>query len=146
MTDRPTAEDMLLDLNEALRLYEGAQDGDWVAFIQPGGVYEGQVHAVVQGKYLVPIVETPAGEDRYAELLFIAGAHRYLAAAARRALWAEGFKAWVHAWLDRAGVPTDPDPAHTELHGCRIAGRMNWLLGRIRAAEEALVRPPEAPQ
>lgn len=38
------------------------------------------------------------------------------------------FKKWVHDWLDAVGVPHDPEPEHTKEHGCRISGRMRWLL------------------
>lgn len=41
---------------------------------------------------------------------------------------AQAFKSWVHDWLDNAGVPHDPEPEHTKEHGCRISGRMQWLL------------------
>ena len=37
------------------------------------------------------------------------------------------FKAWVHDWLDKAGVPSDPDPQINKATGCRIHGRMRWL-------------------
>jgi hypothetical protein len=40
----------------------------------------------------------------------------------------QAFKDWVHAWLDGVGVPHDPDPEHTAEHGCRISGRMRYLL------------------
>lgn len=56
-------------------------------------------------------------------------------AAIRRALAAEAWKAWVHGWLDAAGVPPDPDPEHTAATGCRISGRLRWLLGRATTAE-----------
>lgn len=56
-------------------------------------------------------------------------------AAIRRALAAEALKAWVHGWLDAQGVPADPDPEHTAQTGCRISGRLTWLLGRITVAE-----------
>lgn len=40
------------------------------------------------------------------------------------------FKKWVHDYLDNIGVPHDPAPEHTKEHGCRISGRMRWLLNR----------------
>lgn len=41
------------------------------------------------------------------------------------------FKEWVNAWLDAHGVPADADPKHTAETGCRISGRMEWLLRNI---------------
>ncbi len=38
------------------------------------------------------------------------------------------FKRYVHERLDVAGVPLDPDPQRTSEHGCRIGGRLDWLL------------------
>lgn len=40
------------------------------------------------------------------------------------------FKAYVHTRLDGAGVPADPEPEQNAKHGCRIEGRLNWLLER----------------
>jgi hypothetical protein len=37
------------------------------------------------------------------------------------------FKEYVHRRLDYAGVPTDPPSPHRK-HGCRIGGRLDWLL------------------
>lgn len=37
------------------------------------------------------------------------------------------FKAYVHARLDTAGVPTDPDSQH-KAEGCRIGGRLDIVL------------------
>ncbi len=37
------------------------------------------------------------------------------------------FKAYVHDRLDAAGVPVDPESAH-KAEGCRIGGRLDWLL------------------
>lgn len=45
------------------------------------------------------------------------------------------FKAYVHQRLDDAGVPVDPESPH-KAHGCRIGGRLDWLL-----AKPAPVRP-----
>lgn len=45
------------------------------------------------------------------------------------------FKTWVHDWLDAQGVPHDPEPENTARHGCRISGRMRWLVDRLAAAE-----------
>jgi len=41
------------------------------------------------------------------------------------------FKKYVHKRLDDAHVPADPDPEHTKTHGCRIEGRLNWVLIRM---------------
>jgi len=38
------------------------------------------------------------------------------------------FKDYVHARLDAAGVPTDPDSPH-KAEGCRIGGRLDVLIG-----------------
>jgi hypothetical protein len=38
------------------------------------------------------------------------------------------FKAYVHKRLDDAGVPADPEPAENAKHGCRIEGRLTFLL------------------
>lgn len=46
-----------------------------------------------------------------------------------------GFKSYVHARLDAAGVPADPEPEQTALHGCRIEGRLDWLLEQRRGLE-----------
>lgn len=46
------------------------------------------------------------------------------------------FKDFVHSWLDTVGVPADPDPLHNAAHGCRIRGRLQWLLGRRKAPDE----------
>jgi hypothetical protein len=58
---------------------------------------------------------------------------------------AQAFKVFVHKRLDDAGVPADPEPAENAKHGCRIEGRLNWLLGlanvetqRADLAEEEL--------
>jgi hypothetical protein len=67
-----------------------------------------------------------------------------MAVLCRRALAAEAFKRWVHAWLDGAGVPHDPDPEHTAEHGCRISGRMRYLLDRAVAAEADVAQLREA--
>lgn len=38
------------------------------------------------------------------------------------------FKKYVHDRLDQADVPTDPEPAENAKHGCRIDGRLNYVL------------------
>lgn len=58
-----------------------------------------------------------------------------------RAEVAERFKAYVHQRLDDAGVPHDPDPSHTRTHGCRIAGRIDWMLGRASFASALAASP-----
>lgn len=55
-----------------------------------------------------------------------------------RAEKAEGFKAWVHAFLDGKQVPHDPDPAANAEHGCRISGRMKWVFDQLTALRELL--------
>jgi len=47
----------------------------------------------------------------------------------------QGFKTYVHDRLDKAGVPADPNPEQTAKTGCRIEGRLDWVLnGRHYAA------------
>lgn len=41
------------------------------------------------------------------------------------------FKDYVHQRLDAGGVPFDPDPETNEKSGCRIGGRLSWLLERV---------------
>lgn len=43
------------------------------------------------------------------------------------------FKKYVHDRLDKAGVPIDPAPEKTHVHGCRIEGRIDWLLNDRQA-------------
>jgi hypothetical protein len=50
----------------------------------------------------------------------------------------QAFKAYVHKRLDEAGVPADPEPERNRETGCRIEGRLNWVLSRLRV-------PPVAP-
>jgi hypothetical protein len=38
------------------------------------------------------------------------------------------FKTYVHKRLDDAGVPADPEPETNAKTGCRIGGRLNWLI------------------
>jgi hypothetical protein len=45
-----------------------------------------------------------------------------------KAIELQKFKDWVHAWLDGQGVPHDPYPEETKQHGCRVGGRMKWLV------------------
>lgn len=48
-----------------------------------------------------------------------------------RAVVLQSFKNYVHKRLDAAGVPADPEPEKNAEHGCRIEGRLNWVLARI---------------
>jgi hypothetical protein len=51
------------------------------------------------------------------------------------------FKTYVHHRLDHAGVPENPDPEANAEHGCRIEGRLNYLvdaLGESFAATDHL--------
>lgn len=41
------------------------------------------------------------------------------------------FKEYVHKRLDLVGVPNDPEPAMNAQHGCRVEGRLNWLVNRL---------------
>lgn len=60
----------------------------------------------------------PAGYDSCAELAAVTAERDKL----------KEFKAYVHARLDAAGVPVDPDSPH-KAEGCRIGGRLDVLLG-----------------
>lgn len=44
------------------------------------------------------------------------------------------FKAFVHDWLDRAGVPADPPGKHRD-EGCRVGQRLKWMAERLEKAE-----------
>lgn len=44
------------------------------------------------------------------------------------------FKAYVHQRLDGARVPTNVDPVETLRTGCRIEGRLSWLIERAKPA------------
>lgn len=55
-----------------------------------------------------------------------------------RALAAEAFKAWVHAFLDERGVPADPDPEANQRSGCRIGCRLRWVFDRVERLKAML--------
>lgn len=44
------------------------------------------------------------------------------------------FKKYVHDRLDAVGVPADPEPENNAKHGCRIEGRLNYVLRRYEWA------------
>lgn len=46
------------------------------------------------------------------------------------------FKKYVHDRLDQMNVPADPEPVASAAHGCRIEGRLNWLLDQMIEAED----------
>lgn len=52
------------------------------------------------------------------------------------------FKRYVHERLDQAGVPADPESEQNAKHGCRIEGRLNFVLeaalARDATAQKAL--------
>lgn len=51
------------------------------------------------------------------------------------------FKDWVHDWLDANDIPADPNPEQTTSTGCRISGRLEYLLqARNEAIEVAAAR------
>jgi hypothetical protein len=54
----------------------------------------------------------------------------------------EQFKTYVHKRLDDAGIPVDPDREQNAQTGCRIGGRLDYVLGRLERLErlERLVR------
>lgn len=41
------------------------------------------------------------------------------------------FKVYVHRILDQAGIPSDPTPERTQITGCRIEGRLHYMLLRM---------------
>ena len=43
----------------------------------------------------------------------------------------QAFKDWVHAYLDKNGVPHHPPGPHGA-EGCRIGDRMDWLMGQFK--------------
>lgn len=45
------------------------------------------------------------------------------------------FKAYVHARLDDAGIPTDPESRH-KAEGCRIGGRLDIVLPAVNAHDD----------
>jgi D-ribose pyranose/furanose isomerase RbsD len=88
-------------------------------------------------------------ENRVAELERIVRAQEILLHNDHRATEAEEerdalakFKAYVHARLDDAGVPVDPESPH-KAEGCRIGGRLDVLLGE-RDATAVKVQKLEA--
>lgn len=46
------------------------------------------------------------------------------------------FKEYVHGRLDAAQVPEDPEPAKNAAHGCRVEGRLNWLIAKKDESEK----------
>ena len=48
---------------------------------------------------------------------------------------AQQFKAYVHDRLDKAGIPRDPDPEHTQAEGCRIGGRLDYVFSALDRAQ-----------
>ncbi len=49
------------------------------------------------------------------------------------------FKSFVHDFLTKIGVPSDPFPEENAKHGCRISGRLQWLNERRMTLEHAEV-------
>jgi hypothetical protein len=45
------------------------------------------------------------------------------------------FKRYVHDRLDKMGVPVDPEPANNAAHGCRIEGRLNFIVSAIQSSQ-----------
>lgn len=45
------------------------------------------------------------------------------------------FKSYVHQRIDEAAVPSDPDPKGNAEHGCRIEGRLDFLIGQRDVAQ-----------
>lgn len=77
----------------------------------------------------------PSAEAR-ANAQFIADAVNSHAALAETCDKLQRFKDYVHARLDAAGVPTDPDSPH-KAEGCRIGGRLDVLIGKLSQLREA---------
>lgn len=42
----------------------------------------------------------------------------------------QAFKDYVHEWLDKAGVPEDPNGPHSA-EGCRVGDRLDWLMATL---------------
>ncbi len=78
------------------------------------------------------VMETRSLGDASTEAMRQA-AHRLLDEMEAHRIKLQKFKEYVHGRLDGAGVPHDPDPAHNAEHGCRIEGRLNWVLERMKA-------------
>jgi hypothetical protein len=54
------------------------------------------------------------------------------------------FKAWVHDYLDRHGVPHHPPGTHGA-EGCRIGDRMDWLMERQTGFVKSLEKIADLP-
>ncbi|VTT98914.1 Uncharacterized protein OS=Cyclobacterium marinum (strain ATCC 25205 / DSM 745) GN=Cycma_0223 PE=4 SV=1 [Gemmataceae bacterium] len=54
------------------------------------------------------------------------------------------FKAYVHARMDAAGVPVDPDGPH-KAEGCRVGGRLDLVLAAWRHQQEQKLAAPAPP-
>lgn len=48
------------------------------------------------------------------------------------------FKSFVHDYLDKTGVPADPDPEKNKATGCRISCRLDWLQNKLIASEKKI--------
>jgi hypothetical protein len=64
---------------------------------------------------------------------------RSLVRSNERAEKLQKFKDWVHGWLDGQDVPADPYPDKTAISGCRISGRLEWMLSRCCYREACAV-------
>lgn len=87
----------------------------------------------------IGVVEvTNARRALAAELARVSSLEQSLQAERERTEKAEAFKAYVHRRLDGMGVPADPDPEGNARHGCRIHGRLDFLIARAESAERRL--------
>lgn len=99
------------------------------------------------GEYGIDLIECADGSDGWLATFGVAQ-HREAeaAVAARNHLPAlldaaderdklQAFKLWVHSYLDAQGVPHHPPGPHGA-EGCRIGDRMDWLMDRLRTAEQ----------
>ena len=136
----PTDKDLSRDLAADLLGCAAATQGPWFYPIpncktieSVGAVRKGVTRAVAKS-----LLSFKSSDQCEADARMIAASREGWPAAIVRAQAAEAFKAWVHAWLDGAGVPHDPEPEHTAQHGCRISGRMRFLLSRATTAEADL--------
>ena len=92
-------------------------------------------------------IESQMREQMDAEM---ASSHRELAdqlrariaTLAQRVDALQRFKDYVHKRLDDAGVPVDPDSPR-KAEGCRIGGRLDWLLGL--SADQSRMEPRVSP-
>lgn len=80
------------------------------------------------------------GEDAHHDL--VPNLLKALEAEEAKVIAAHAFKQYVHSSLDAAGVPVDPESPH-KAEGCRIGGRLDWLLAKLAAMAAAVAKLPK---